>query len=132
MNRLKRLYSKLQQIITNVYFLSYKRSHLFRTEPTKSNNPPSEKPPNPLDSVVLSNPTTPSNDGSSLVEVESGEADIDVNEEETAKKRGKQSKESAHVHTIQPDVNIPHGPRIPNSYEKKRMRISISDLRSAK
>lgn len=122
----------MQQIITNVYFLSYKRSHLFRTEPTKSNNPPSENPPNPLDSVVLSNPTTPSNDGSSLVEVESGEADIDANGEEIAKKRGKQSKESAHVHTIQPDVNIPLGPCVPNSYEKKRMCISISDLRSKK
>ncbi|CAD1478368.1 unnamed protein product, partial [Heterotrigona itama] len=97
-----------------------KMSYLFRIEPAKLNDPPSEDPSSSSDSIILENSANPPSDGGSLVG--NGEIGTDLGETEDSKKINKKKEEYEHVETIHPEIHTQSSAHIPKKDVKKTVK----------
>lgn len=115
-------------------FISFltRKSCLFRTEPTKLNDPASENPSSSSHSIILSNSANSPNDGGESSWIESDEMDTDFSEMKDSKKISKKKEESEHVETIHPDIHSHSNAHVSNKDEKKSKRLPLTDSKSKK
>ncbi|KOX77730.1 hypothetical protein WN51_10519, partial [Melipona quadrifasciata] len=102
--------------------------YLFRTEPTKLNDPPSENPSSSSGTIILSNSANPPNDGGESSLIENGEMDIDLGETEDSKKIDKKKEKIEHVETIHPEIHTHSSGHISNKDGKKSKLVRKEDI----
>ncbi|KAK1128149.1 hypothetical protein K0M31_003634 [Melipona bicolor] len=104
-----------------------RKSYLFRTEPTKLNDPPSENPSSSSGSMILSNSANPPSDGGESSLIENGGMDIDLDETEDSKKIDKKKEKIEHVETIHPEIHTHSSAHISNKDGKKKASKLVQD-----